>query len=147
MSHRRPAALLSLAACLLALTAAAADPLSERGETALDRGEPRVEATLVTDQAVAVPGERVRVGVLFKMDPEWHVYWRNAGEAGLPSEVEVRVAGAEVGDLQYPFPETVRDTAGLITTYAYHGEVLLFREVRLPLSAGAEVPLEASVDV
>ncbi|MCI0670727.1 MAG: thiol:disulfide interchange protein, partial [Myxococcaceae bacterium] len=81
------------------------------------------------------------------MDPGWHIYWRNAGEAGLPSEVELRVAGAEVGPLQFPFPETVRDPAGVITTYGHHDEVLLFRELRLPAGAGETVALEARVDV
>src|SRR5262245_51255782 len=96
--------LLPLLLCLLALPAPAASPeatapAEAHGEAALDQGEPRVAATLLVDQAQAVPGGRVRAGVLLKMDPGWHIYWRNPGEAGLPSEVELRVAGAEVGPL------------------------------------------------
>ena len=35
-----------------------------------------------------VPGEAFDVGVLFEMEPGWHVYWRDPGDAGDPPRIE-----------------------------------------------------------
>ena len=36
-------------------------------------------ASLVADVARATPGTSMTVGVLLRMDPGWHTYWRNPG--------------------------------------------------------------------
>jgi hypothetical protein len=48
---------------------------------------PHVGARLVSDTASLEPGSTVRVGVLFEMEPGWHVYWKNPGDSGLATEV------------------------------------------------------------
>src|SRR5690554_3659955 len=55
---------------------------------ALDEGEPRVEAVLLVDQKVVRPGDTFQVGVLFQIEPEWHIYWRNSGQGGMSTEVK-----------------------------------------------------------
>ena len=46
-----------------------------------------VGATLVADVTAVQPGKPFRVGVLLRMAPEWHTYWRNPGDSGLPTKI------------------------------------------------------------
>jgi thiol:disulfide interchange protein DsbD len=90
----------------------------------LDGRNPRVEARLLVDAASARPGESVRAGVLFNLDRGWHIYWRDPGEVGLPTELDWEVERASVGPIGWPTPEVFRD-AGKLTSYGYDNEVLL----------------------
>jgi thiol:disulfide interchange protein DsbD len=95
------------------------------GEDAWDAGDARVEAELLVDASALRPGGSVLVGVHFRMDPGWHIYWRNSGESGLPTDLSWRFEGAEVGPTRWPAPEVFRESDGFLTTYGYQGEVLL----------------------
>jgi len=119
--------------------AAATDPLavppSAWAEGAFDRGNPRVEARLL-----ALPGDtsgrgEFRIGVLFDLDPGWHLYWRDPGESGLATALSWSVPGASVEPIAWPAPAAFRESEGLFTTYGYQGRVLL--ATRAVFGAGA----------
>ena len=69
-----------LALALVALCAA----LTARAEP-YDAGHARVE--LISERQVALPGETIYLALDKTLDPDWHVYWRNAGDAGLPPQI------------------------------------------------------------
>jgi thiol:disulfide interchange protein DsbD len=126
----RHRAWLALGAALFSLRAAAApDPLAVPdgawAEAGLDQGEPRVEARLLAlPDDTGVPGD-YRIGMLFELDPGWHLYWRDPGESGLATRLEWEVPGASVEPLSWPTPSAFRESDGLFTTYGYQGRVLL----------------------
>jgi len=128
----------------LALAQPALDS-NAHGETAVHDGDPKVAASLVLDVEEAAPGATVRAGVRFALKDGWHVYWRNPGEAGLATRVDVSVEGGDVGPLQQPFPVTFLDFNDTIQSFGWGGEVLLFQEVTLPPDASGEVVVEAKV--
>jgi thiol:disulfide interchange protein/DsbC/DsbD-like thiol-disulfide interchange protein len=111
-----------------------------------DEGEPRLEAALLVDATQVKPGEAFRVGVRFRMDPDWHIYWKNPGDSGLSTEVTWDTPGTTVGELRWPFPSTFRTPDGFIVTHGYHGEVLLFAEARASAEAQGALTLSAAVD-
>jgi thiol:disulfide interchange protein DsbD len=84
----------------------------------------RVEGRLLIDHPDS-EGQPIRVGVLFDLDPGWHLYWRNPGDTGLPTQLDWSVDGGFVGDLQWPTPTAYSESDGLFTTYGYEGRVLL----------------------
>ncbi len=106
-----------------------------------------MEASLLLDVAQVKPGDTFRVGVRFRMDPGWHIYWKNPGESGLASEVTWDTPGTTVGELQWPAPSTFRTPDGFITTYGYAEEVLLFTEARASEKATGSLQLSAAADV
>jgi thiol:disulfide interchange protein DsbD len=112
-----------------------------------DQGNDRVEASLLLDVTQVKPGDTFRVGVRFRMDPGWHIYWKNPGESGLASEITWDTPGSTVGDLQWPAPSTFRTSDGFITTYGYAEEVLLFTEARASEKATGSLQLSAAADV
>ncbi|MEL7113247.1 MAG: hypothetical protein AAGK93_09960, partial [Pseudomonadota bacterium] len=74
---------LCLAALCIGAVTAAAQPV--------DGGHARVE--LVSERALAVPGETLWFGLSFEIDPNWHIYWINPGDAGIPPEITWRATG------------------------------------------------------
>jgi thiol:disulfide interchange protein DsbD len=138
-----------LLACMAALDAAASIPVPEgaHGAGAHDAEEPRVEARLLVNATAAAPGDTVRAGVLFTLDPGWHIYWRNSGESGLPTELDWQIStAAQVGPIAWPAPSVFREADGFITTYGYADEVLLAADVTLPPDASGAFELRVAAD-
>ena len=104
-----------------------------------------VQATLVAETDAVQPGTVLVVGLRLRMDPGWHTYWRNPGDAGLPTKAKWTLPpGFTAGDLQWPRP--ARFNTGPLVSYGYESEVLHPVEIQVPGSiASAEVTLEARV--
>lgn len=85
------------------------------------------------------------LGLRIVPDPEWHVYWQNPGDAGLPPKLVWHLPdGFDVSPILYPAPALI--PAGPLAAYGYHGEVLY--PVRLApdadLKTGDTVQLEVN---
>jgi thiol:disulfide interchange protein len=106
---------------------------------------PVVQAQLLSNTAVAAPGESIELGVQLKMAPGWHTYYKDAGDAGLPTKVEWSLPdGAVAQNLVWPEPEKFVESG--ITTYGYKESCLLKSTVKLPASlSGKSLLLGAKV--
>jgi thiol:disulfide interchange protein/DsbC/DsbD-like thiol-disulfide interchange protein len=144
------------AACLVALGAAGSAgaapevPPTALGGAAEDgpAGEFRVEARLLLDAAAAPPGATVRAGVLFDLDPGWHMYWRFSGQSGLPTEIQWSIVPAgSAGPLTWPAPAVFREADGFITTYGYANQVLLAAPLTLADSGDGPRVVRAEVQL
>jgi DsbC/DsbD-like thiol-disulfide interchange protein len=52
------------------------------------------------------PGKPVWVGLQITHKPEWHTYWKNSGDSGLPTVLEWTLpAGRGAGDIAWPCPK------------------------------------------
>lgn len=79
--------------------------------------------SLVPLTGAVEPGGKTRIGLYFQLDPEWHVYWVNAGDAGLPPKIQWTLPqGMTAGQLQFPVPQ--RLPVGPLMDYGYEKEVL-----------------------
>jgi thiol:disulfide interchange protein/DsbC/DsbD-like thiol-disulfide interchange protein len=127
-------------AFLFLLVAAIAKPGS--GQTY--EGRELVKAQLMADTDAIAPGKAFAVGLLLRMAPHWHTYWKFSGDAGLPSEIKWTLPpGWKAGEIQWPIPLKLMDP-GDIQTYGYENEVLLMQEVTPPASvADSSVKLSA----
>lgn len=101
------------------------------------------EVRLIAATADHRPGEAVEIGIAFRLDPGWHIYAANPGDAGLPTEVAWTLpAGASVGPLVYP-PHRTFDEAGL-TTYGYADRAVFTARAVSPREE-APLPIAARV--
>jgi len=121
-------------------------PPSSVATGAPDEGNPRVEASLLVDATQVKAGDTFRVGVRFRMDPGWHIYWKNPGDSGLETNVSWDTPGSTVGPLQWPYPHTFRTPDGFIVTHGYDGEVLLFAQARAAENATGMLQLSAAAE-
>ncbi|MDE2230757.1 MAG: thiol:disulfide interchange protein, partial [Candidatus Omnitrophica bacterium] len=86
---------------------------------------------LVSEQDAVVVGKTFWVGLDFKLDDGWHVYWRNPGDSGFSPKVKWSLPpGMKAGNIHWPYPE--RMDVGPLTSYGYGHEVLLL----VPVSVG-----------
>jgi len=96
------------------------------------QGKQLVRAELLADTNAIVAGKPFTVGLLVRMAPGWHTYWKFSGDAGLPTELKWKLPpGWKVGDIQWPIPLKTIDP-GDIETYGYENEVLLIQEITPP---------------
>ncbi|MCS0629884.1 protein-disulfide reductase DsbD family protein [Telluria mixta] len=92
------------------------------------------------------PGERILFGVEQTLDPEWHTYWINPGETGVPTRIAWDLpAGASAGAIAWPVPERFR--TGPVTSYGYAGRATLLSTLTVPQDArpGTTFPVRARV--
>src|SRR5215470_3392833 len=96
------------------------------------QGKQLVRAELLANTNAVVPGKPFTVGLLLRMAPGWHTYWKFSGDAGLPTELKWKLpSGWKIGDIQWPIPLKTIDP-GDIETYGYTDEVLLMQEITPP---------------
>jgi thiol:disulfide interchange protein DsbD len=86
-------------------------------------GKGHVQARLVSEVESIRPGEPFQVGLHLRMEPEWHTYWRNPGDAGLPTRIAWTLPdGWSAAPIQWPYPTRFGEA---VVSYGYEGEVLL----------------------
>ena len=126
-------AALVLCALWLALTSAPALAQSVLERRAGGTGNPgahvsqseQVHAELVAHAPEGVaPGRRVWVGLRLQHAPEWHTYWKNSGDSGLPTELHWTLPpGVTAGDIAWPTPR--KFPLDNLANYGYDGTILL----------------------
>lgn len=83
------------------------------------------------------PGEAVPVALRLTMEPGWHSYWINPGEAGVPLKaVWTLPEGWKAGELRQPVPK--RFTTGGLAGFGYEGEALFLVDLIPPATAAGE---------
>ena len=69
-------------------------------------------------------GKPVWLGLQLAHQPEWHTYWKNPGDSGLPTVLEWQLpAGVTAGEIAWPTPKKI--PLGTLANYGYEGTVLL----------------------
>jgi len=93
------------------------------------------QVRLVLAADAARPGDTVLAGIQLQMDPGWHTYWRNPGDAGMATTIHWQLPpGVTAGPTQWPVPEKHPDED--LPTYIYSNEVVLL----VPLKLAADLP-------
>jgi thiol:disulfide interchange protein/DsbC/DsbD-like thiol-disulfide interchange protein len=96
---------------------------------------PMVEASLIADREVVSPGETVHVALHQQITPGWHTYWRNPGDSGEPTRLELTLPdGWRAGEMVWPAPSSY--PLGPLTNYGYSDAVTL----PVPVSVPADAP-------
>ncbi len=145
--------LLFLASALLYLLfsapmgwAAPSVPEGAFGAGGISSEGPVVEARLLVDASAVMPGEMIHAGVLFDIQDGWHMYWRNPGDSGLPTRLEWKVEGADVGPIRWPAPTAFKEAEGTLMTYGYADRVLLENDLLITASVGSQLNLAVDAD-
>ena len=115
------------------------------GQTAFAQfggGPSHVKARLLSEVASVRPGGDFWLAVELKMDPHWHIYWKNVGDTGLETDFEWQLPdGFEAGDLQWPYPERIVEDP--LVVYGYHNTQYFL----LPVHVSKQVKPGATADI
>lgn len=100
---------------------------------------------LITEQNAA-RGKPLWLGLLFRLDPGWHVYWQNPGDSGESPKVQWQLPpGFSVGSILWPTP--IRLGSGTVVDYGYEGQVLLMAPLKSASNEHATSLPSISADV
>ena len=130
---RLPVAALFIAACALSTEVNAQNSVKSVVTTEQVRAELMAHAPEGADA-----GKTVWIGLQLVHKPEWHTYWKNSGDSGLPTVLQWTLpAGVTAGDIAWPLPKKI--PIGNLANYGYEGTVLL--PVPLTISKDFKPPL------
>ncbi|QDH15082.1 cytochrome C biogenesis protein [Oecophyllibacter saccharovorans] len=90
-------------------------------------------ATLVADRSTIIAGQPFMAGLRLQLQPGWHSYWVNPGDAGDTTRLTLSRADhglLKTGSLQWPLPQRLPESG--LMAYAYTGDVLLPMQVTVP---------------
>jgi len=125
---------------LFAVPAQAADP------HASDWAGVNSETQLRLISAVSGTGDlaELRLGLQFRMDPGWKIYWRSAGTTGYPPEIDWSQSTG-IGEVEFLWPAPARFKIFGIEAIGYKEEVVFPLNVAVA-QVGGPVSLRAQVN-
>jgi thiol:disulfide interchange protein DsbD len=130
---------------ILVLLAALATGLPARAASSFADTD-HVHVQLVFPGGNFLPVGHDPAGLYFQLEPGWHIYWKNPGDAGEPPHIHWTLpGGVAAGPMQFPAPK--RLPLGPLMDFGYEDEVLFPME--LDIAKGAKpgpATLHAKVD-
>ena len=134
----RPTPLAAFLAVLLGLpTVLPAAPLFKDAQLTVD---------LIAEPKPIEPGRPFTVGLRFRPEPGWHIYWKNPGDSGMAPAVTWKLSeGYTAGPLQFPFPEKI--LAPPLVTYGYEMETLFLAEITPPAGQPVATKIRIAADL
>lgn len=106
---------------------------------------------LITPYQTAPRSGELQLGLHFTLAPNWHVYWKNSGDAGFPPVVTVREPAGAEAEILWPAPRRF-ELPGDLVAFGYEDEVVYPLRVTLPAAPAAPAagsdsrPLSIEVD-
>jgi thiol:disulfide interchange protein/DsbC/DsbD-like thiol-disulfide interchange protein len=136
--QRLLSAIFLIAACALSTSATAQNSLIKKSLKSPVVTTEQVRAELLAWAPEGVEaGKPVWLGLQLAHQPEWHTYWKNSGDSGLPTTLEWQLpAGITAGDIAWPTPKKI--AIGTLANYGYEHTVLL--PVPLSVAPGFNAP-------
>lgn len=103
--------------------------------------EVHVRAHLVSESKSIKPGKEFLLGVQFDIEPGWHIYYKECGDAGMPTSIEWKLPpGFTHGDLLWEKPHKFVDSG--ITTYGYANKTFIATKVTAPANLPKDKPIK-----
>ena len=107
---------------------------------------PRGSVELLSKCNSAAHTGPLKLGLHFQLEPGWHIYWKNPGDAGQAPRIHwTSPAGVDGGEIDWPAPD--RLTAGPLVDFGYERDVLLPMSLDAPAGALNEKRLELRGEV
>lgn len=106
-----------------------------------------VDAELVSEVESIQPGQPFWVALRMEMEPEWHTYWKNAGDAGMATTIDWDLPeGFSAGELKFPYLEKI--VVEGVGSYGYEDVVFLLAKITPPkdLQPGKSIELKGKED-
>ncbi len=107
---------------------------------------PHAEVQFLVAESKPVANQPYLVGVQFKLDPGWHIYWKNPGESGFPPTFNWSTPMTQ----PYEWPLPKRYEMGGILNYVYEGApVIVFEQTwaKVPATIDLKVSWLECADV
>ena len=104
------------------------------------------EARIVVDSFSSEKDSIISLGVLINLQDDWHIYWRNPGDSGLPTDIELSLPnGITASEIKFPIPKIFASEE--IVNYGYGHQVLFLFDVNVPENySSKEINISAKIN-
>ena len=100
--------------------------------------------SLITESDLISSDETILVGLKFKLNPGWHTYWENQGDAGAGDSVVWELPpNFTATEILWPGPKKI--PVEPLMTYGYEDEALLLTKITSPKVLSYPVNIRAKV--
>lgn len=104
------------------------------------QNEVHVTTKMLAESSSIKPGQEFLLGIEYDIAPGWHIYYKESGDAGLPTKIEWKLpAGFTAGDLLWEKPHKFIDSG--ITTYGYSNKTLIAAKIKAPSNLPLDKPI------
>lgn len=105
-----------------------------------------VSFALVHETQAIAPGRPFWVALHLKLEDNWHSYWKNPGDAGMPTSVEWTLPeGFTASPLVWPVPQ--KFTVDNLIGFGYENEVILLTQITPPETLAADKPVTVQANL
>ena len=103
------------------------------------------EARIVVDSFSSEKDSVISLGVLINLQDDWHIYWRNPGDSGLPTDIELSLPnGITASEIKFPIPKIFASEE--IVNYGYGHQVLFLIDLIIPRNySSKEINISAKI--
>ena len=124
-----------IAGCALSISARAQNTSNNALGNVLGSSNATARSAVVTTDQVRAellawapdgvgPGKPLWLGLQLDHQPEWHTYWKNSGDSGLPTVLDwLLPTGITAGEIAWPTPKKI--PIGSLVNYGYEKTILL----------------------
>jgi DsbC/DsbD-like thiol-disulfide interchange protein len=102
--------------------------VSQNREATIDYSK-LVKVKPIAELTKLVKGDSMYIAFEFEIEKHWHIYWKEAGDSGLPTRIEFDSTQVFQSDIIWQKPEVQVD--GIIRNYVYSGKPILFKKIKL----------------
>jgi len=110
------------------------------------QGPARAKVLLVSSVKSIVQGQPFDVALHYKIQPGWHIYWKNSGDSGQTPQVKWKLPeGFSAGELQFPVPKRHHSAGDIITNILEHEPGLIVRITPPAATSPDQVTIAADI--
>lgn len=111
----------------------ASEPAAAAPET---KDRPHVQFRIISEHKELTPGSTEMLGLVFTMEPHWHIYYKGAPGGGNPPSIDESTLpkGYTLGEIQWPAPKRYVAPGGIFDS-VYDEEVTLLVPLNVPATA------------
>jgi len=86
---------------------------------------------IIPSQTILSPNSEITIATEIKLAPNWHVYWENPGDSGLPVSIEWDAPdGFKFSEIDWPTPHKI--SYDILVNYGYYDNVTLLQTLKIP---------------
>ena len=99
---------------------------------------------IISESKTMNAGDKLLLGLQFKLSPGWHTYWKNPGDAGEGASVTWSLPeGIKASEILWPGPETI--PVEPLMTFGYEDEITLLTNISASEAAVFPAILKAKI--
>ncbi|MBS4033969.1 MAG: hypothetical protein KGZ85_05865 [Ignavibacterium sp.] len=88
-------------------------------------------AKIVVDSYLLNQNHTIPIGILIELENDWHIYWRNPGDSGMPTSIDFDLPdGVTISEIRWPAPKAFEYDG--LASYGYEKQVLLLADLLVP---------------